>query len=199
MEVHNVFESADGQLAVIGVYVEFDLGSTVTVAARRRRDVLSQAIDGANLVIMPTSTLPETNAISSNMLETVFQSIEAIATPGTKVTTTPLVFSEYVNALKSGSYQAYELPTIWSSIIHTDRLNRYSGSLTTPPCSEGVNWLVATQKLKISPASLQRVANVVKFNARITQNSLGQPNILTVAMGAVANLLPVASVAATPA
>lgn len=105
MEVHNVFESADGQLAVIGVYVEFDVASTATVAERRRREVLGQETDGANITTMPASALPVTAAISSNMLETVFQSVEAIATPGTKVTTAPLVFSEYVAALKSGSFQ----------------------------------------------------------------------------------------------
>ncbi|KAK6087846.1 Alpha carbonic anhydrase 8 [Seiridium cupressi] len=126
VEVHNVFESADGQLAVIGVYVEVDLGTTVTVAARRRRDVLSEAVEGKNFEIMATSAVPETDSISSNMLETVFQSIEEIATPGASVTTAPLV-------------------------------------------------------LKISPAILHRVVNVVKFNARFTQNSLGSPNILSFA------------------
>lgn len=68
------------------------------------------------------------------------------------------------------------------------KLVRYSGSLTTPPCSEGVSWLVATQKLKVSPASLQRVANVVGFNSRITQNALGQPNVLAFAQAAQATL-----------
>ncbi|KAK9775182.1 putative Alpha carbonic anhydrase [Seiridium cardinale] len=163
MEVHNVFESADGQLAVIGVYVEVDMGTTVTVAARRRRNLLSEAVEGKNFEIMATTAVPDTESISSNLLETVFQSIEEIATPGASVTTAPLVFSEYVAALKAGSFQTY------------------AGSLTTPPCSEGVNWLVATRKLKISPATLHRVVNVVKFNARFTQNSLGSPNILSFA------------------
>ncbi|KAK9420899.1 putative Alpha carbonic anhydrase [Seiridium unicorne] len=161
--VHNVFESADGQLAVIGVYVEVDMETTITVAARRRRNILSEAVEGKNFEIMATSAVPETDSIFSNMLETVFQSIDEIATPGASVTTAPLVFSEYVAALKAGSFQTY------------------AGSLATPPCSEGVNWLVATQKLKISPAILHRVVNVVKFNARFTQNSLGSPNILSFA------------------
>jgi carbonic anhydrase len=68
-----------------------------------------------------------------------------------------------------------------SSVIELTFHHRYSGSLTTPPCSEGVTWLVATQKLKISPAALRRVVNVVKFNSRITQNALGEPNILSFA------------------
>lgn len=105
VEVHNVFESADGQLAVIGVYVEVDVGSAVTVVTKRRRNALAQAMAGTNFTIMPSSALPETDAISSPMLETVFASVEEIATPGTKVTTSPLSFVEYVEALKAGSFQ----------------------------------------------------------------------------------------------
>ncbi|KAH8201166.1 hypothetical protein TruAng_004634 [Truncatella angustata] len=165
MEIHNVFESAAGELAVVGVYVEADVGTALTVAARRRRNVLAEAIAGTNFTIMPSSAVPQTNAVSSPMLETVFESVEEIATPGTKATTKPLVFSEYVAALKAGTFQTY------------------SGSLTTPPCSEGVNWMVATQRLKVSPATLHRVSNVVKFNRRITQNALGEPNVLSFAAG----------------
>ncbi|KAF3019424.1 hypothetical protein E8E14_013050 [Neopestalotiopsis sp. 37M] len=174
MEVHNVFESADGQLAVIGVYVESDLGSPVTTVAKSRRAAAAtsrrQEEAGAALpagapsfTIMASSALPETEAVLSPMLETVFAKVEEVAAPGSKVTTGPLVFSEYVAAIMSGGFQSY------------------SGSLTTPPCSEGVNWLVATQKLKVSAAAVRRVSSVVKFNSRITQNLLGEPNILNFA------------------
>ncbi|ETS84766.1 hypothetical protein PFICI_02791 [Pestalotiopsis fici W106-1] len=162
MEVHNVFESADGQLAVIGVYLESDLGSLVNVATRARRQEALPA-GTTNFTIMASSALPETDAILSPMLETVFEKVDEIAAPGSKVTTGSLVFSEYIAALMSGGFQSY------------------SGSLTTPPCSEGVNWLVATQRLKVSPAAVRRVSSVVKFNSRITQNLLGEPNILNFA------------------
>ncbi|MEW6729112.1 MAG: carbonic anhydrase family protein [Pseudomonadota bacterium] len=33
---------------------------------------------------------------------------------------------------------------------------RYSGSLTTPPCSEGVTWLVMTEPLEVSKAQVER-------------------------------------------
>ncbi|KAI0153818.1 alpha carbonic anhydrase [Pestalotiopsis sp. NC0098] len=167
MEVHNVFESADGQLAVIGVYVESDLGSIVDVAAGRKRSSRRQenaAPPPTNFTIMASSALPETDAITSPLLEAVFAQVGEVAAPGSKTAVAaPLVFSEYVAALMAGSFQAY------------------SGSLTTPPCSEGVNWLVATQRLKVSPAAVRRVSDVVKFNSRITQNLLGEPNILDVA------------------
>lgn len=40
---------------------------------------------------------------------------------------------------------------------------RYNGSLTTPPCSEGVWWLVMKQQKTVSPEQVQRFANVLGF------------------------------------
>ncbi|KAF7533068.1 hypothetical protein G7054_g7407 [Neopestalotiopsis clavispora] len=187
VEVHNVFESADGQLAVIGVYVESDLGSPVTTIAKSRRAATSRRQEEAgaalpagapSFTIMASSALPETEAVLSPMLETVFEKVEEVAAPGSKVTTGPLVFSEYVAAIMSGGFQSCSWLADENRVSSTCR---YSGSLTTPPCSEGVNWLVATQKLKVSAAAVRRVSSVVKFNSRITQNLLGEPNILNFA------------------
>lgn len=111
VEVHNVFESADGQLAVIGVYVESDLGTPVDVAARKKRSSRARQEDAAppppNLTIMASSALPETDAIASPLLEAVFAQVGEVAAPGSKTAVAaPLVFSEYVAALKTGSFQA---------------------------------------------------------------------------------------------
>ncbi len=62
----------------------------------------------------------------------------------------------------------------------------YMGSLTTPPCSEGVQWLVSTQKLQIQTATFERVRSVIGFNSRFPQNLLGEPNLLQLASQAVA-------------
>jgi carbonic anhydrase len=35
---------------------------------------------------------------------------------------------------------------------------RYTGSLTTPPCTTGVNWLVLRQTLKLTRAHMQNFA-----------------------------------------
>lgn len=46
---------------------------------------------------------------------------------------------------------------------------RYSGSLTTPPCSEGVNWLVMTAPVELSPAQLSELAGLFEGNNRPVQ------------------------------
>ncbi len=47
--------------------------------------------------------------------------------------------------------------------------HRYMGSLTTPPCSEGVNWFVLTEPISISSAQLQKFAKATGENSRPLQ------------------------------
>jgi carbonic anhydrase len=46
---------------------------------------------------------------------------------------------------------------------------RYSGSLTTPPCTEGVAWIVFAEPMTISDEDMARFAERVAFNARPAQ------------------------------
>ncbi|MEB3357484.1 MAG: carbonic anhydrase [Synechococcales bacterium] len=45
----------------------------------------------------------------------------------------------------------------------------YHGSLTTPPCSEGVLWLVMQQPIEVSAQQIQRFAQIFPLNARPVQ------------------------------
>lgn len=45
----------------------------------------------------------------------------------------------------------------------------FQGSLTTPPCSEEVNWFVLKQPVEMSAAQLKRFAALYKHNARPVQ------------------------------
>ncbi|KAJ3108490.1 hypothetical protein HDU96_007522 [Phlyctochytrium bullatum] len=53
------------------------------------------------------------------------------------------------------------------------KYHTYSGSLTTPPCTEGVLWTVANRTLSLTANQLLRLQNVMDFNARPTQNNKG--------------------------
>lgn len=48
---------------------------------------------------------------------------------------------------------------------------RYSGSLTTPPCSEIVDWLLLTDPIQVAEADVARFAAIYPLNARPAQKT----------------------------
>jgi carbonic anhydrase len=52
---------------------------------------------------------------------------------------------------------------------------RYSGSLTTPPCSEGVSWLVMTTPVQLSAAQLSALEGIFEGNNRPVQELNDRP------------------------
>lgn len=55
-----------------------------------------------------------------------------------------------------------ETPVAAVDLLHADRdYYRYDGSLTTPPCSEGVRWFVLKRPAKASPEQLRLVSEVM--------------------------------------
>ncbi|KAJ3454550.1 hypothetical protein MRS44_013150 [Fusarium solani] len=200
MEMHMVWEGPNAEVAVVGVFVDLEDGAggaggeaapaapgggnattleplpASTPEARqvkakdgfvkklRKRAVEKQdkrqlpGIEGSFFHI----NAPSTAAVSSSaLLETVLGSVGEISQPGTVTKTKPLVMSELVNILAAGSFQTYE------------------GSLTTPPCSEGVRWLVSDQKLSIQTSTFTQVRSVIGFNSRFPQGELGEANLLS--------------------
>jgi carbonic anhydrase len=97
---------------------------------------------------------------ANSLFTSVFSSISAIATPGDATLTGPLSFDDLENHLANNN------------------VFRYNGSLTTPPCSQGVDWIISAKPLYIDADTYIRVKDVVKFNSRYTQNTLGQINLL---------------------
>ena len=48
---------------------------------------------------------------------------------------------------------------------------RYAGSLTTPPCSEIVSWVVFDRPVEVSPIQIEAFAELYPNNYRPTQST----------------------------
>ncbi|KHE80304.1 carbonic anhydrase [Neurospora crassa] len=204
MEMHMVWQTENQELAVIGTYIDVateagsgraippfaapappahpvpsgvpvhpHINKTAPDAPPARFRIRGSRSHREQEVIMPhptneNETVPvrpvgpdaPVSGAPTVLLETIFSTVDAIRTPGTVTQTPPLILSEVVNIWKSGHFQGY------------------MGSLTTPPCSEGVMWLVSTQTLRVAPLTFENVRSVIGFNSRLTQNAPGEDNIL---------------------
>jgi carbonic anhydrase len=71
---------------------------------------------------------------------------------------------------EAGEPQPTELSVNASDFLPASHLyDTYSGSLTTPPCSQGVRWLVLTQPIELSEAQLESFTTLFEGNARPVQ------------------------------
>ncbi len=69
-----------------------------------------------------------------------------------------------------GDPQPTELMTDASKIIPQNAgYFTYSGSLTTPPCTEGVRWLVLNQPLELSAEQIETFSRIFELDARPVQ------------------------------
>ena len=56
-------------------------------------------------------------------------------------------------------------------LLPTERASyHYEGSLTTPPCSETVDWIVLTHPLEVDEDDIARFSKLYPMNARPVQN-----------------------------
>jgi len=116
MEMHLVHSSADGEIAVIGVFL--------------------------------------TRGDSSGSLAPIFNSLPEI---GAELNTR----EELADAFDPLSF----LPA-------GQKHYRYLGSLTTPPCTEGVKWVVMREPVSVLDKDMAQFAARISFNARSTQREV---------------------------
>ncbi|PYI31805.1 carbonic anhydrase [Aspergillus indologenus CBS 114.80] len=96
--------------------------------------------------------------------ESIFHHLDKIDTPGRSTETGSLDFTYLTAHLKSHA------------------IYRYTGSLTTPPCTEGVSWYISAKPLPLDVVSFNKIKRILKFNARYTQNAVGEENLLKLAV-----------------
>lgn len=83
-----------------------------------------------------------------------------------------LAFRKIVAAMPGSEGAAQKAPAGLSPLgllPKTRGYFQYSGSLTTPPCSETVNWLVLRQPIEVAAADIEAFAKLYPMNARPTQ------------------------------
>ena len=77
--------------------------------------------------------------------------------------------------LEKGEEAAARVQLDPAEILPADRRYfTYMGSLTTPPCSEGVQWVVMRQPVTMSPEQLELFARIYPMNARPVQQASGR-------------------------
>ncbi len=110
METHFVHQSADGDLAVVGV-------------------------------------LQKSGAVPNEALARIWSALPAIVDEQSMVA-------------------AFDV----TAVLPRDRsMYRYAGSLTTPPCTEGVRWQVLQEPTPISEAQVAAFSSIITANARPVQ------------------------------
>lgn len=87
----------------------------------------------------------------------------------------PPAWEPYLTAIESGPGVESVTELDWSALLPADlRTRRYLGSLTTPPCTEGVSWLVLEERLQMTPAQLDTLRSAHEGNRRPVQDLAGR-------------------------
>lgn len=97
------------------------------------------------------------------VVDNIFHNLGGASEPGNYTKTEELEFDYFIDHL-----------------MHNP-IYYYTGSLTTPPCTEGIKWLVSQIPLPLNVCTYNAVKRVLKYNARYTQNALGEENLLSLA------------------
>lgn len=86
-------------------------------------------------------------------------------------------FNPFMSTLPTTKGQTVKTPTTYTvkdvfpaSLGHY----QYDGSLTTPPCSKGVNWIVLRQTMTASAAQITQFKTIMKQNNRPVQSLNGR-------------------------
>ncbi|KAL0567816.1 hypothetical protein V5O48_014176 [Marasmius crinis-equi] len=124
--------------------------------------MVHESADGSFVVLGVFFSLTE-DGTTTELLSAVTEHLSGAAEPGSITETGDLDFAELSNALQS------------KPKFH------YTGSLTTPPCKEGINFVILKEPLALNVKTYNALKKIMKYNARYTQNALGRDNLLHMA------------------
>ncbi|KAG9231917.1 putative carbonic anhydrase [Amylocarpus encephaloides] len=98
---------------------------------------------------------------STPLLNELVPTMDMILEPGTVAETGPLDFTALITSLNAQPFKTY------------------AGSLTTPPCAEGLTFFVASQTLPLDVNTYNKMKKILGFNARFVQSPAGTENLLS--------------------
>ena len=79
-------------------------------------------------------------------------------------------WAPYVDALTTVKGTDGSASIDWAAMLPAEQLTyRYEGSLTTPPCTEGVHWFLMTQPVELSAAQIAKITAAYTGNFRPIQ------------------------------
>lgn len=114
---------------------------------------------------------------SNHVLDNLMAYLPAIQEPQTSVVVPVVDFAPFQAEVEHFDYlcvSCVTFPTASRLISRTDLsrdcitfFSTYSGSLTTPPCSEGVFWHIATTPLKLRAETYLKLKHVTKVRRRL--------------------------------
>ncbi|CAG8480998.1 16574_t:CDS:2 [Acaulospora morrowiae] len=81
----------------------------------------------------------------------------------------PIIETLPLKEKESKDIDFIKLSSVLSDINFLDGAYTYSGSLTTPPCTEGVTWWVSKPAQTLSSCQFHSLREVTGFNSRFTQ------------------------------
>ena len=94
--------------------------------------------------------------------------------------TTNAAWAPFVKAVGTPEGTTAKTTFDWPAMLPASLKSvRYSGSLTTPPCSEGVNWLVMDEPVTMSKAQIDAITAVYSDNYRPVQPLNGREVVIT--------------------
>ncbi|KAK7054417.1 hypothetical protein VNI00_003615 [Paramarasmius palmivorus] len=123
--------------------------------------MVHQSDDGSVLVLAILFQLSE-DGCSTDLVTASIENIENVREPGTISKTGRLDFTQITQSFA------------------TENSYTYTGSFTTPPCTEGVTFIVLETPFSIDVKTYNAIKSVTKYNSRYLQNQPNRKNLIKI-------------------